>query len=234
MTRSTRKEQISKPDPNTMNDNKHLFDTHIVTSSRGYTPPVPFTGPTIEGRLFHAYTGATLTHEEWSTEMRRRKKSSRPGDIEYDEVVAVGEDIAIGHSLACALAFVEGTLAGAIPYIAIEESNSATGEDPCESVTDTLQHFLGLVSCWPWTLPRLLHEYLAIEEDYDPWIARHIKKRQMKLGQNYLIMSQKEIPEVRGEVLLSFRMAHEISLIETTRRAKQVQTFWRDRQQCQR
>ena len=98
--------------------------------------------------------------------------------------------------------------------IAIRESL----EEPYPSINCFLKRYGVLAVAGSVSGARMLHEFLQVDDEFDPWIKRHIKALQMKFGRHYTytIVPNSPIPK---QMVIPIQMAERIVLATGTPRA---------------
>lgn len=172
----------------------------------------------IDAKILHHYAGEGIPYEDWINEIKRMP-SWLTGYFAVEEADRRVNCLQDGRTL------IETTLAAsllmgfsngfprAIPLIAIAENFGVN--PPTASIRWELVKYSDLAIKYLVTDPELLHEYLAVEMEYETWIRKQIEKFRMKSGRGYL-----RYPD--GSYVISLFEAQRIALCENTKRAEQV------------
>lgn len=185
---------------------------------------------TVDARLLHAYVGHPLSYDPWIAGVRRMD-SSRYARTSGHRVFDFDDGkTGLSYSFACELALPGGTFAEAIPLIIIAESPRA----PQGTVNAQLRRFHSVVVAGGLSDARRLHEFLQVRQDYDGWITSKRKQLGMKSGRDYHRLPIGDIKPgywpnephaMAKDIAVTFAMAQEIAIRETTPRGEHVRQY---------
>ena len=186
---------------------------------------------TVDARLLHKFIARSIPFEEWITNL---KMGRCPWPVHTGREVArtTSGNATISMLLASFLSNLNCSLAGAIPYVLIDEFLNDPARSPSAwSVNTSLEQAIPLV-VEPQLVPvRILHEFLQLGEPYPDWWDRQRKVLKLKFRRDYgkLLMGSKVSPRTASpyEILVYVPIAQRIIEQAKTTRAQRLRNYFR-------
>lgn len=186
---------------------------------------------TVDARLLHKFIARSIPFEQWITNL---KTGRCPWPVHSGREVAraTSGNATISMSLASFLSNLNCSLAGAVPYVLIDEFLNDPALSPSAwSVNKSLEQSFPLV-LEPQVVPvRILHQFLQVGEPYPDWWDRQRKVLKLKLRRDYgkLLMGNEVMPRAARtyEILVYMPIAQRIIEKEKTTRAQRLMNFFR-------
>jgi phage anti-repressor protein len=196
------------------------------------TPPTkrdPFDGYSIGAELLHAFAKPWSPYEDWIYNhlyLSEVDKFARRWGSDWDSepLVIVDSDgnkrFRMDYAYSLARKFPSFT--GAILTIAICEIHGGGQISDENSVEAELERYQCLAAFGKASCPKLLHEYLGVDDKYQPWIQRQISKFQMRESIDYFKGKRGNNTPHGSNMIITLPRAFEIAKAQDTRRAEQI------------
>lgn len=196
------------------------------------TPPTTrdsFDDDTIGAELLHAFAQPWTPFQDWMEiqlkilEVTRiAHRWERNADSKQIAIVEPDGKVRFKMFYAFSLAREFSSLTGAIMTISICENHGGGQINECNLVEAELERYRCLASFGDSSDPKLLHEYLGVDEKHQPWIQRQIAKFQMREDIDYVKGEPGNQTAHGSNMIITLRKAFEIAKDQDTRRAEQI------------
>lgn len=194
------------------------------TANNTSSNPVPAPPEqTVDPKLLYEFLQPyPLSYEQWMDSLRFRVATAeaigRRENLDFRGIVSVNGEDAITWRFAHGLAQLSYGLPGVLVLIAIRESF----EKPFPSINCFLTQYCPLAVAGSDSSARMLREFLQVDDEFDPWIKRHIKTLQMKSGRDYTYRMVPNAP-IPKQMVIPIQTAERIVLATGTPRALHAQ-----------